>query len=83
MFILMQSTVDQESAKGMDATFGVKVDGEWGGQWRVTVKDGAFSYEPADSLDGTAGAVPLQERLRLRADLFQRFPGARASGDPR
>jgi uncharacterized protein (TIGR03083 family) len=33
MFILMQSTVDQESAQGMDATFGIKIDGEWGGQW--------------------------------------------------
>ncbi len=52
MFIIMQYTVDQESAKGVDAEFGVKVDGEWGGQWRVTVKDGTFSYKPADNLEG-------------------------------
>ncbi len=44
MFILMQYTVDQDSAKGIDTEFGIKVDGEWGGQWRVTVKDGTFSY---------------------------------------
>src|SRR5438105_14074420 len=29
MFILMQVTVDQESVKGLDIEFGVKIDGEW------------------------------------------------------
>src|SRR5579884_2099038 len=45
MFILMQYTVDEKSAQGVDAIIGIKVDGEWGGQWRVTIKDSKFSYE--------------------------------------
>jgi len=65
MFILMQVTVDQESARGVDAVFGVKVDGEWGGQWRVTVKDGTYSYEPADNLDWRAGPFSLQRCILI------------------
>ena len=32
---LLPSTVDQESAKGLAVTFGIMVDGEWGGKWRA------------------------------------------------
>lgn len=89
MFILMQYTVDQESAKGLDTTFGVKVDGPWGGQWRVTVKDGAFSYEPADDLSGTQAALPGADKAMFHFSnpsdfvltAFQRFPGGEATGD--
>src|SRR5947209_13752072 len=51
MFIVMQYTVDAESAKDVDAVFGIVVDGEWGGQWRATVKDGQYTCVPADNLD--------------------------------
>lgn len=83
MFILMQSTVDQESAEGMDATFGVKIDGEWGGQWRVTVKDGAFSYEPAESLEGTQALFHFKDASDFVLTVFQRFPGGEVTGDPK
>jgi len=65
MFILMQVTVDQESAKDVDAVFGVKIDGEWGGQWRVTIKDGTFSYEPAENLEGDRPSFTSKMRLTL------------------
>lgn len=41
---LLPSTVDQESAKGLDVTFGIVVDGEWGGKWRARVKDGPARF---------------------------------------
>jgi uncharacterized protein (TIGR03083 family) len=82
MFILMQVTVDQESAKGMDATFGVKIDGEWGGQWKVTVKDGTYTYEPADSLDGTQAQFHFKDASDFVLTTFQRFPGGGTTGDP-
>jgi len=83
MFILMQVTVDQESAKGMDATFGVIIDGEWGGQWKVTVKDGAFTYEPVDSLEGTEALFHFKDASDFVLTVFQRFPGGETSGDPK
>ncbi len=83
MFILMQVTVDEESAKGVDATFGVKVDGEWGGQWRVTVKDGKFTYEPAENLDGTQAIFHFKHPSDFALTAFQRFPGGETSGDPK
>jgi len=82
MFILMQATVDQESASGMDATFGIKIDGEWGGQWKVTVKDGAFNYEPADSLEGIGTLFHFENASDFVLTVFQRFPGGETSGDP-
>ena len=83
MFILMQYTVDQESAKGIDAEFGVKVDGEWGGQWRVTVKDDTFTYTPADNLDGVQAVFHFKSPSDFVLTTYQRFPGGETSGDPK
>lgn len=83
MFILMQVTVDQESAKDVDAVFGVKIDGEWGGQWRVTVKDGTFSYEPSDNLEGVQALFHFKNASDFVLTTFQRFPGGETSGDPK
>ncbi len=82
MFVLMMSTVDQESVKGLDIEFGVKVDGEWGGQWRVRVKDGAYTYAPADNLDGVQALFHFKNASDFVLTTFQRFPGGETSGDP-
>src|SRR6266436_10268581 len=83
MFVLMMSTVDQESVKGLDIEFGVKVDGEWGGQWRVRVKDGAYTYAPADNLDGVQARFHFKNASDFVLTTFQRFPGGETSGDPK
>jgi uncharacterized protein (TIGR03083 family) len=83
MFILMQVTVDQESVKGVDIKFGVKIDGEWGGQWRVTVKDGTYTYEPADNLDDVQAVFHFKNASDFVLTAFQRFPGGETSGDPK
>ena len=83
MFIIMMITVDQESAKGVDVVFGVKIDGEWGGQWRVTVKDGTFTYEPADNLEGVQALFHFKDASDFVLTAFQRFPGGETSGDPK
>jgi uncharacterized protein (TIGR03083 family) len=83
MFIVMQYSVDQEAAKGIDTEFGVKVDGEWGGQWRVTVKDGTYSYKPADNLDGVKAVFHFKNASDFVLTTYQRFPGGETSGDPK
>jgi hypothetical protein len=83
MFILMQYTVDEETAKGVDAVIGIKVDGEWGGQWRVTVKDSQFSYEPANNLEGVQAIFHFKDSSDFVLTVFQRFPGGEATGDPK
>ncbi len=83
MFILMQYTVDQDSAKGIDTEFGIKVDGEWGGQWRVTVKDGTYSYKSADTLDGVQAVFHFKSASDFVLTTYQRFPGGETSGDPK
>ncbi len=83
MFIIMQYTVDQESAKGVDTEFGVKVDGEWGGQWLVTVKDGTFSYKPADNLEDVQAIFHFKSASDFVLTTYQRFPGGETSGDPK
>jgi uncharacterized protein (TIGR03083 family) len=82
MFILMQSTVDQDSARGVDATYGIVVDGEWGGKWRVQVKDGQFSYEPADDVSGLPAVFHYKDASDFVLTAFQRTDASEASGDP-
>ena len=82
MFILMQSTVDQESAKGVDITYGIVVDGEWGGQWRVQVKDGQFLYAPVDDVSGLPAVLHFRDASDFVLTAFQRMEGGEASGDP-
>ncbi|HEU0026119.1 MAG TPA: maleylpyruvate isomerase N-terminal domain-containing protein [Ktedonobacterales bacterium] len=82
MFILMQSTVDQESAKGVDITYGVVVDGEWGGKWRVQVKDGQFTYEPVSDVSNLPATFHFRDASEFVLTAFQRIEGGEATGDP-
>lgn len=83
MFLVMQYTVDQESAKGVEAVFGIQVEGEWGGQWRVTVKEGAFTATPADPLEDVQALFHFTDVSDFVLTTYQRFPGGETSGDPR
>jgi hypothetical protein len=80
---LLPSTVDQNSAKGVDATIGVLVDGEWGGKWRIRIKDGQFSAEPAENLDDVQATIHFKSASDFVLTCFQRFPGGEATGDPK
>jgi uncharacterized protein (TIGR03083 family) len=82
MFILMQYTVDAQSAEGLDAVYGLDVSGDWGGKWRVTVKDGAFQSEPDSGDFEGCQALFRFEPSDFVLSAFQRFPGGSASGDP-
>lgn len=82
MFVLMQYTVDQESASGLDIEYGIIVDGDWGGQWRIHVKDGQFTYAPADDLSDVAAALHFKDASDFVLTAFQRMEGGEASGDP-
>lgn len=82
MFVLMQATVDAEAAKGVDTQVGIVVDGEWGGQWRVTIKDGQFTYAPAESLEGVQATFHFKHPSDFVLTAFQRVEGGEASGDP-
>jgi uncharacterized protein (TIGR03083 family) len=79
---LLPSTVDQGSAAGVDHEIGIIVDGEWGGKWRAKTKDGKFSSEPADNLDGVQATFHFKNASDFVLTCFQRFPGGEATGDP-
>jgi uncharacterized protein (TIGR03083 family) len=83
MFILWQYTVDQEAAKGVDATYGIKADGEWGGQWKATVKDGQWSIEEADNLSDVRATFHYQHPSDLVLTAYHRIEGGETSGDPK
>lgn len=82
MFILMQYTVDQASVKGLDIEYSIKVDGSWGGQWHVHVKDGQYVATPAEQLTGTQALFHFQNASDFVLTTYQRFPGGETSGDP-
>ena len=82
MFVIWQYSVDQEAAKGVDVTYGIKVDGEWGGQWKTQVKDGQFSYEPADDLSGAQAVFHFKHPSDMVLTTYQRIQGGDVTGDP-
>ena len=79
--IIMQYTVDQESAKGVDCVYGFEVSGDWGGRWRATVKDGQWSAQPAEDFKG-CNAVFKYTPSDFVLTVFGRFDGGAATGDP-
>jgi uncharacterized protein (TIGR03083 family) len=80
--IIMQYTVDQDSAKGVDIVYGMEVSGPWGGRWRVTVKDGQWQATPEEGNFEGADAVFQYTPSDFVLTVFGRFPGGSASGDP-
>ena len=82
MFILMMSTVDQDSAKDVDIEYGIVVDGDWGGTWHVHVKDGQFTYEPADDVSNLPATIHYADESEFVLTTFGRIEGGTATGDP-
>jgi hypothetical protein len=79
MFIVLQVTVDQEQAKGFDATWGVRISGDHGGSWKLQLKDGKLTYEEA-----SIAASPVVFNFDPNdwvLTAYQRFPGGAAIGD--
>ena len=81
LFALLPSTVDAKSAKGVDVTYGVKVSGEWGGNWRATVKDGKFEAKPETGNFEGCDSIFEFNPSDFVLTAFQRFPGGAARGD--
>src|SRR5258708_1188691 len=81
-FVFWQYTVDEKTATGLDFTYGLQVDGPWGGKWRVTVKDNKWSAEPAKDFKGVDALFHYNNAADAVLSFFQRFPGGSASGDP-
>jgi uncharacterized protein (TIGR03083 family) len=82
-FLFWGATVDQKQAEGVDITYGIRVDGPWGGKWRCTVKDGKFSAEPEqgdfEGCDALFFFPNAEEEVMTH---FGRYPGGAAQGDP-
>jgi uncharacterized protein (TIGR03083 family) len=80
--IIMQYTVDQKAAEGVDAVYGIDVSGPWGGKWRVRVKDGQWSSQPEEGDFKSCQAVFRYTPSDFVLTVFGRFPGGSATGDP-
>lgn len=82
LYALMPNTLVGESVAGVDMTYGIEVSGEWGGKWRVTVKDGKFEAKPdAGDFEGCQ-AIFSFDPSDFVLTAFLRFPGGAARGDP-
>ena len=79
MFIVLQNTVDAEAAKGLDATWGVRISGDAGGTWKLQLKDGALTYA-----EGSVAGCPVVFNFDANdwvLTAYQRFPGGAVIGD--
>lgn len=82
MFIIWQYSVDQEAAEGVDMTYAIIIDGEWGGQWKATVKDGQFNYEETEDLSDVEATFHYPHPSDMVLTTYQRIQGGETSGDP-
>jgi len=82
MFILWQYTVIPEEAEGVNLTYGIKCDGEWGGQWKVTIKEGQFSAEPVADLGDVDAVLHFDHPSDLVLTAYQRIEGGKLTGSP-
>jgi uncharacterized protein (TIGR03083 family) len=82
MFIIWQYSVDQVAAKDVDMAYGVVVGGEWGGQWKATLKNGQFGYESVDDVSGLPAVFHYRHPSDMVLTTYQRFPGGETQGDP-
>ena len=82
LFALMPSTVDPDSARGVDIVYGIEVSGPWGGKWRATVKDGKFEARPEEDNFEGCEAIFSFDPSDFVLTSFLRFPGGAARGDP-
>jgi uncharacterized protein (TIGR03083 family) len=80
--VIMQYTVDQDSAKGVDCVYGIDVSGPWGGRWRATVKDGQWSASPEEGNFEGCDALFRYTPSDFVLTTFGRFDGGSATGDP-
>lgn len=77
--VLQPATVDPDTSKGIDASWGVRVSGDWGGSWVATLKDGKLSYQ-----EGSVAGQPLVfnfDPSDFVLTAFQRVQGGAAIGD--
>lgn len=81
MFIIWQYSVDPEASEGVDLTYGIKADGEWGGQWKLTVQDGQLAYEPTDDLSDAEAVLQFEHPSDLVLTTYQRIEGGEEIGD--
>lgn len=81
LYALLPSTVDVQSAQGLDLQYGIEISSDWGGNWRATVKDCKFEAKPeADHFEGV-DAIFSFDSSDFVLTAFQRFPGGAARGD--
>lgn len=81
MFVLFQYTVDATSAQGFETVYGLDISSQWGGRWRVTVKDGQWSVQPEEGDFEGCEAVFEYDPSDFVLSAYQRFPGGCARGD--
>lgn len=81
MFIIWQYSVDQEAAEGVDMTYGVDIDGDWGGKWLCTVRDGQFQYEAVEDVSAADAVFHFGHPSEMVLTTYQRIEGGDTSGD--
>jgi uncharacterized protein (TIGR03083 family) len=82
MLILYSATVEPQSAEGVDVTYGIEVDGEYGGKWKARVNDGKFESEQTSDLSGVQATFHYDSASDFVLSAFQREDLSKATGDP-
>src|SRR5919201_3499918 len=81
LYALMPNTV-HESYKGESLTYGLDISGDWGGQYKVTLKDGKWEAKPDDGTFEGCDAIFDYDASDFVLTCYGRFPGGAARGDP-
>ena len=79
VFIILANTIEASHSLDLPAPIGIRVHGRNGGEWHITVSDGALVYEQA-SLDD-CGAILDFDSASFVLTFFGRIRAGTAHGD--
>jgi uncharacterized protein (TIGR03083 family) len=82
IFNLWDYMFDAEAAKGVHIRYGIKIDGDCGGQWIVAVNDAEWAIEEADDLRDVQAVVRYRHPSDMVLSSYFRIEAGEVSGEP-
>jgi uncharacterized protein (TIGR03083 family) len=79
--LLYSGTLTPELAEGVDVVYGIQVDGNWGGCWKLAVKDGECSAQVTGDFSDAQAVFHYAHPSDLVLSAFQRDELGEATGE--
>jgi uncharacterized protein (TIGR03083 family) len=81
IFNLWLYMFDKQAAQHLHLKYGIKIDGDWGGSWIITVRDGEWYIAETDEISDVQAMVHYDHPSDMVLTSYLRLEAGRTSGD--